>query len=249
MRAIWTAAGMPDEPPHDLRFSPHLVVAFTAAALTGERDLPDHAVLVGPVIGERPADPSFPWEWIDARRRTLLVSMGTNAMDLATDFYDRTVEALRPLADRVQAIVVAPPGVIADPPEHLLVRPRVPMLELLPHLSAVVSHGGLNTVCESLAHGVPLVIAPVKGDQPINASQVAALGAGVRVSFDHASPAALRAAVIAVLDEPAYRAAAGRVRASFQAAGGAGAAADALQALAGTRSKSLVPSVGSPVEM
>jgi len=109
---------------------------------------------------------------------------------------------------------------------------RVPMLELMPHLSAVVSHGGLNTVCEALAHAVPLVIAPIKSDQPVNAAQVAAAGAGIRVRFSRATPEQLRAALLAVLDDPTYRAAADRVRASFIAAGGAPAAATHLERLA-----------------
>src|SRR5258708_21642539 len=95
------------------------------------------------------------------------------------------------------------------------------MLDLLPRLDAVVGHGGLNTVCEALAHGVPLVIAPVKGDQPINAAQVAAAGAGLRVSFARVRPEKLREALTTVLDDPAHRQAAGRVRESVVEAGGA----------------------------
>jgi UDP:flavonoid glycosyltransferase YjiC (YdhE family) len=101
----------------------------------------------------------------------------------------------------------------------------------MPHLDAVVGHGGLNTVCEALAHGVPLVVAPIKGDQPINAAQVVAAGAGRRVRFSgtHVNP--LREALLAVLDDPSYRAAAERVRDSFLVAGGASSAAKHLESL------------------
>jgi MGT family glycosyltransferase len=247
LAAVWTAAGMPGEPPHDLRFSPHLVVAFTGSALTGTAALPHNVALVGPALADRAGGAGFPWDRIDPRRRQVLVTMGTLAMDLATDFYRRIVEALRPLDDRVQAIVVAPDGAIPDPPPNVLVFTRVPVLELMPCLDAVVSHGGLNTVCEALAHGVPLVVAPVKGDQPINATQVAAAGAGLRVRFDRATAAQLRAAVCTVLDDPAYRAAAGRVRESFVAAGGAPAAAGHLERLARTSTLRPPEPVGSDV--
>jgi UDP:flavonoid glycosyltransferase YjiC (YdhE family) len=113
----------------------------------------------------------------------------------------------------------------------MLVRTRVPVLELMPRLSAVVSHGGLNTVCEALSYGVPLVVAPIKGDQPINASQVAAAGAGLRISFDRASVAELREALVKVLDDPAFRKSAQQVGESFAAAGGATAAALHLEQL------------------
>ena len=231
MAAMWSAAGLPGDPPHDLRFSPHLLIAFTGRALTGPLDWPHNAVLVGPALSPRPPDPSFPWDWLDPARRTVLVTVGTLSMDLAREFHARVVDALRPLGDRIQAIVVAPDGTVPDPPAHVLVLPRAPVLELMPRLAAVVSHGGLNTVCEALAHGVPLVVAPIKGDQPINAAQVVAAGAGRRVRFAGVRPGPLREELLAVLDEPSYRAAARRVRASFAAAGGAPAAARHLETL------------------
>ncbi|WP_209439514.1 glycosyltransferase [Kitasatospora phosalacinea] len=231
MADMWTAAGLPGAPPHDLRFSPHLLVAFTGEALTGPLPWPRNAVLVGPALAAREPDRTFPWEWIDPARRQVLVTVGTLSLDLAADFHARTVEALRPLGDRLQAVIAAPDGTVADPPGHVLVRPRVPVLELMPRLDAVVSHGGLNTVCEALAHGVPLLVAPIKGDQPINAAQVAAAGAGRRVRFAHASPQQLRAELLAVLDDPSHAAAARRVQESFAAAGGAPAAADHLETL------------------
>jgi UDP:flavonoid glycosyltransferase YjiC (YdhE family) len=107
----------------------------------------------------------------------------------------------------------------------------VPQLELLPRLDAVVTHAGHNTVCESLAHGLPLVLAPVRDDQPVIAGQVVDAGAGIRVKFGRVRAPELRAAVLAVLDEPRYREAAARVGASLRGAGGAEAAADHLETL------------------
>jgi UDP:flavonoid glycosyltransferase YjiC (YdhE family) len=102
---------------------------------------------------------------------------------------------------------------------------------VLREVDAVVCHGGHNTVCEALARGLPLVIAPIKDDQPIVADQVVAAGAGVRVKFGRVQPAELAAAVRRVLDEPSFRTAAAAVQASFTAAGGAAAAATALEEL------------------
>ncbi|HZM74479.1 MAG TPA: nucleotide disphospho-sugar-binding domain-containing protein [Candidatus Limnocylindrales bacterium] len=238
MAEIWTAGGLPGAPPFDLRFSPHLVIAFTSPALTGDLVWPPNAKLVGPALAERPPTGEFPWDWLDPGRRHVLVSMGTLSLDhAAKGFYARILQALNALNGTVQAVVLAPDGAVTEPPSHVLVRERVPQLELLPHLDAVVSHGGLNTVCEALSHGIPLVIAPVKGDQAINASQVARAGAGLRVSFDRASPAGLRDALLAVLDNAGFRAAAGRVRESFAQAGGAGAAAEHLEQLVGADQK------------
>ncbi|MFJ5885567.1 glycosyltransferase [Kitasatospora cineracea] len=249
MAGLWTAAGLPGPPPHDLRFSPHLLIGFTGEALTGPLAWPDNAVLVGPALAAREPDRDFPWEWLDPTRRQVLVTVGTLSLDLAADFHARMVEALRPLGDRLQAIVAAPDGTVADPPPHVLVRPRVPVLELMPRLDAVVSHGGLNTVCEALAHGVPLLVAPIKGDQPINAAQVAAAGAGRRVRFAHARPQTLRTELLAVLDDPAHAAAARRIKESFAAAGGARAAADHLETLLPARPRPLRTPAPAPAPL
>jgi zeaxanthin glucosyltransferase len=225
-------ADLPPDDPVDPRFSPHLVIAFTTPALTGAAVLPDNCVLVGPALGRRPADPPFPWTWLDPRCRHVLVTVGTLAEHIAHEFYARAVSALAAPEDRLQGIVVAPAGAVPGPPSNLLLADRVPMLELMPRLDAVVCHAGMGTVGEALAHGVPLVLAPIRHDQPIVADQVVAAGAGVRVPFFGGDPAGLRAAVTAVLDEPAYRDAALRVRDSFASAGGASAAAEHLTALA-----------------
>ena len=232
LEALWAEAGLPPGEFCDLRFSPYLVIAFTTPALTGTADFPEHFALVGPAITSRPA-PSFPWERLDPGRRHVLVTVGTVAIDISDDFYARAVEALQPVADRVQGIMVTLPAALPDPPENIIVTERVPLLTLLPQLDVVVCHAGLSTVCETLAYGVPLVVAPVGRDQPITAAQVEAAGAGVRVKYGRVRPDQLRAAIMTVLGDPAYRAAAARLRDSFTAAGGAPAAAQRLEQLAG----------------
>jgi UDP:flavonoid glycosyltransferase YjiC (YdhE family) len=137
----------------------------------------------------------------------------------------------------VQAIVVAPPDVLGPVPPNVLVRESVPQLELLSHLDAVVCHGGNNTVCESLVHGLPLVLAPIRDDQPIVAEQVVEAGAGLRVRFGRVKAPELRAVLTAVLSEPRYREASGRVQESFRVAGGAETAARRLAALAASESR------------
>jgi UDP:flavonoid glycosyltransferase YjiC (YdhE family) len=229
MTTLWTKAGRPGPPPHDLRYSPHLVVAFTIEALIAA-SVPSQVRFVGAATGPRPGV-AFAWDALDPRRRRVLVTVGTLGQDMAADFLRRTVAAVDPVGDRVQAIIVSEEPL--DAPAHVLVVPQVPMLDLLPHLDAVVSHGGLNTVCEALSHGVPLVVAPIRGDQPVNAHQVAATGAGLRVRFDRDPPERLRAAILSVLDDARYRRAALRLRESFAAAGGATTAANLLGGLAG----------------
>lgn len=244
LAALRDEAGLVGAGHVDPRFSPYLLIAFTTAALTGARELPDHYAMVGPALGDRPAVPDFRWDSLDRRRRLVLVTAGTLAADLARDFFGRMVRALDPLADQVQGIINASTDAVPTPPDHVVIAPRLPMLELLPALDGVVCHGGMSTVSEALCHGVPLVIAPIKYDHPIIAAQVSAAGAGIRVHIDRAGPAQLRAAVTAILDDPVYRTGAERIRDSFAATGGASAAARRLEGLADGHATVAAPTVG-----
>ncbi|MCG8915966.1 glycosyltransferase [Actinokineospora sp. PR83] len=231
LRGLWAKAGLPAHAYADPRFSPHLVLSCAAGPLAGPGPFPDHFALVGPTVGTRPDQPDFPWEWLGGRAG-VLVSMGTLADDITARFLREAIAALAPLGERMRAVVVAPPEALPPLPAHVLARRRVPMLDLLPRMSAVLTHGGLNTVSEALAVGVPLVVAPIRHDQPINAARVVGAGAGVRVNFARSTAPVLRAALTGVLDDPALRAGAAAVRDAFAAAGGARAAARHLAELA-----------------
>ena len=231
----WATAGLPADDSLDLRFSPYLVIATTTQALTAAVPMPEHCVLVGAALGSRRTDPSFSWDWWDPGLRHVLVTAGTLSAHLVHGFSARMMAALEPMAGRVQAVLNAAADAMPDPPPHVLVARRVPMLDLMPRLDAVICQAGQSTVNEALAHGVPLVVAPIRLGELVVAEQVTRAGAGIAVSFSEATPAQLAAAVTAVLDEPGYRAHARRIGEEFSAAGGTGAAAAHLVALAAGR--------------
>jgi UDP:flavonoid glycosyltransferase YjiC (YdhE family) len=248
LRGLWRRAGLPEAEYADPRFSDRLIVACTAPALLGApgqddggtaggagavpgEPLPGRCVAVGPLLAERRPSAPFPWELLDCGRRRVLVTLGTLSASVAGDFLRRTGEALAPLADRVQAVVAAPRQVLDRLPAGVLGRPEVPVLDLLRRgeVHAVLCHGGMNTVCESLAHGVPLVLAPIRHDQPLTSARVAALGAGVTVDFATARPQDIREALLTVLDRPEPRRAAELMARRLAGLGGAARAADLLE--------------------
>ncbi|MFB7153649.1 glycosyltransferase [Streptomyces virginiae] len=222
-----------ERPGWDPRFSERLVLVFSTPELVGTTtgDLPPHHAYVGPAFGARPAPPGFPWQRLDPGRRRVLVSLGTLNQEAGARFYDAVLGAAERLADDVQLVLAAPAALVGEVPDHVLLQESVPQLELLPHLDAVVCHAGHNTVCEALAHGLPLVVAPIRDDQPIVARQVVEAGAGIRVRFGRTRAEELRDALTSVLDDPGHRRAARRIQASFAAAGGGAAAADRVEKL------------------
>jgi UDP:flavonoid glycosyltransferase YjiC (YdhE family) len=226
----------------DPRFSPRLVLAFSTPELVGPEGAlkGDQLRFVGPSIAARPTAPDFPWRWLDSGRPTVLVTLGTANTDVGGRFLGVCLEAMRERAARVQTVIADPGGALGadrgtapgQEDKDVLIVPSVPQLALLERVDAVVCHAGHNTVCEALWHGIPIVVAPIRDDQPVVAGQVVDAGAGVRVRFGRVSAARLGAAVDEVLHEPGFRAAAGRIRTAFHAAGGAPAAATHLEHLA-----------------
>ena len=221
----------------DLRFSPKLVIAYSSEELSGRHEeLGETLKYVGPSIAERPADPEFPWHVLPERgeQPIVLISVGTANVAAGGDFLRACAQAV---AERpgIFAVIVDPGAAIGEPPVNSLIVPHVPQLELLPRVSAVVCHAGQNTVCETLYHGIPLVLAPIRDDQPIVAQQAVDAGVAERVRFGRARAEQIGAALDRILTQPGYRAAAEQVAAAFKDAGGAQAAARELERLAEPR--------------
>lgn len=211
----------------DLRFSPDLVLVFSSAEFCGvSQEGPLR--FVGPVLDGRRPSAEARWNAYEVTRPLVVVTLGTASAEMTGRFLDESVRAMRDLGDEVQAVVVRPDGVADD---GVLVVESVPLLRLLEDASVVVCHGGHNTVCESLSFGVPLVVAPIRDDQPIIAQQVVDAGAGIRLRFGRSTAGDIAAAVQEVLTVPEYRLNAKRIRESFAAAGGAPSAAAHLAGL------------------
>ena len=162
------------------------------------------------------------------------VSLGTLFNADAT-FYGNCFEAFRDMD--VQAIMSIGSNVSAaslgQPPPNVSVQPYVPQLEVLQRASAFVTHGGMNSVSESLYYGVPLVVIPQMGEQETVGRRVEELGAGLYLAKRDVTAARLRESVGRALAESRFREQAAVVQQSFRAAGGAARAADAVVAFTG----------------
>jgi MGT family glycosyltransferase len=205
----------------DPRYSDRLVLHFSTRLLVGsDRSFPDHYAFVGAALEHRPAPNDFPFDRLDPDRRLVLVSLGSVNGHIGERFFRAAADALGE-RDDLQGVIVADPDLVPEVPDNVVVRPWVPQLSLVARASALVSHGGQNTVSEALSHAVPMVLAPIRDDQPTIADQVVAAGAGIRIKFGRAGAPQISAALAGVLDDPGYADAAQRLRASYAEAGGA----------------------------
>ena len=134
--------------------------------------------------------------------------------------------------------VVATTGPTVDPaelrpPANAAVHRHLPHHDVLPTCDLVVGHGGHSTTMRTLLHGLPLLVMPAdpRIDQPMVARAVERAGAGLHLDRS-APPAEIRAVVLTLLGDPAYRAAADAVGRRLRGQDGTRAAADRLEALA-----------------
>lgn len=217
-------------------FSPQASIVFSTPSLVGaEHALVDAPyVFVGPTRGEGRREIDFPWDWLRADTRKLLITLGTVSRDRDTRFFEVMMTALAGMP-QVQAVLVAPASLAARAPANVLVRDFIPQLDLLARVDAVVCHAGHNTVCEALMHGLPLAVAPIRDDQPVVARQVIDAGAGLFIRHGKVTPAMARQILEALLDTPSLTQAAARLGDELRAAPGARGAADAILALAPAR--------------
>jgi MGT family glycosyltransferase len=121
--------------------------------------------------------------------------------------YHQALEAVADLPVRVLLTVGRElnPDSLGRAPRNVHIERWVPQQDVLGHADAVVCHGGSGSMLGALSAGLPTVVVPLFADQPQNARRVAEVGAGVAVTPDAGS---IRAAVLHVLEEPSYRAAA-----------------------------------------
>ncbi|HXW06177.1 MAG TPA: macrolide family glycosyltransferase [Vicinamibacterales bacterium] len=180
---------------------------------------------VGPTFTHR-AGIAFPWDAV-RNAPVLYVSLGT-LFNREAGFYRACFEAFGGLD--VQVIMSIGTGLSPDAlgpaPANTIVRPQVPQLEVLERAAAFVTHGGMNSVTESLWNGVPVLVIPQMSEQQIVGHRTQELGAGLLLLKPAATADALRAGVLQLLGEPAFRERARLVRDSFVDAGGAARGAE-----------------------
>jgi zeaxanthin glucosyltransferase len=184
------------------------------------RGLPATFHYVGPLRFPGTQTIPFPWERLDGRP-LIYASLGT--------LQNRTLELFRYIAEAceglpAQLLISHGRGLseeeVATLPGSPLVVPYAPQLEILAKARLTITHAGLNTVLDSLSHGVPMVAIPLTAEQPGIAARVAWTGAGTVIPRPRFTASLLRRSVQAILGSTAAYDAARRVAESIRQAGG-----------------------------
>lgn len=208
-----------------------LVLYYTAEPFEYPRsDWPPNVLLVGPGAWEPPAERL---DWLDGIDRPLVL------VSCSSDFQDdgRLVKlALEALADEEMFVIATTAAV--DPatftaPANARVERYLPHGPIIRRAACVVCHAGMGVTQKALAAGVPVCAVPFGRDQFEVARRVQVSDAGIRLPAMRLRSDRLRAGVRAAMGKTAG---ARQVAAGFANAGGAAAAADALEHLVATGS-------------
>jgi MGT family glycosyltransferase len=140
--------------------------------------VPANVRYVGPQLDDHP-DAGSGDRWADEPSQPLVLVGLSSTVMRQEGLLQRAADALGQA--RVRGLVTTGPAV--DPaaisaPGNVTVTRWVRHADVLPHCSAVITHGGHGTVMKALIAGVPLILVPLGRDQPDNAARVVYAGAG-----------------------------------------------------------------------
>lgn len=190
------------------------------------RLLPSCFHYVGPLRGPERRRGEFPWERLDGRP-LIYSSLGT-LQNARTNLFQCFAEACKGMD--VQLVIAGrSPESLGPLPENVIATSYAPQLELLKKASLTVTHGGLNTVLDSLSCGVPMIVVPLTYEQPAIAMRVVRIGAGEMVPLSRSTPQRIRTAIRNLRSESMYTVRAEAMAVSIKVAGGVVRAAQLIE--------------------
>ena len=192
-------------------------------------NLPQSFHYVGPLRHASPRTIPFPWDKLDGRP-LIYASLGT-LQNRKEALFRQFAEACKDL--NVQLVIThgggLPESVTSTFPGNPLVVSYAPQLAVLSKASLTLTHAGLNTVLDSLTHGVPLVAVPITYEQPAIASRIRWAKVGEVLALQKVNPKRLRHFIEKTLSNMSYALAAQGVKRSIAEGGGANKAATIIE--------------------
>lgn len=188
---------------------------------------------VGPILDGRDHLDSLPVEYsqkIENTKRAgkpiVLISLGT-LYNHRLDFFRACLESFKNFGG---LILLSAGSLISDAEfeqlireasNNVLIRRRLPQLELLKQVDLFLSHAGMNSASESLYFGVPLLLYPQMDEQRMVAERVVELGAGLILTEAEVRGMRIAAKAETILKNSEFRSRARSVGAELKKSGGA----------------------------
>jgi len=156
----------------------------------------------------------------------IIFALGSSAVWIAGDFWDRAIEATQKLGRR--AVLLTGPNVPKSLPDTIRAYSYLPYSKVFPHAAAIVHQAGIGTLAQAMRAGRPQLIVPVAFDQPDNAHRAQGLGLARSIPFRKVTAQRLAVEISILLGSQKYGDAARRMAAELSQTDGAARAAEAL---------------------
>jgi MGT family glycosyltransferase len=153
---------------------------------------------LGPSIYER-KEQSF--DFVKGAKPVIYVSLGT-ILKGAVSFFRMCIDIFR---DENADVILSvgkkfDVSKLKNIPENVHIYKSVPQIKVLKMADVFVTHGGMNSVSEAFAYGVPMVVIPFVSDQPVNAEFVEKLGVGKKLEYKNIDKELLKTTVFDMLE-------------------------------------------------
>jgi UDP:flavonoid glycosyltransferase YjiC (YdhE family) len=161
----------------------------------------------------------------------LIFALGSSAVFVAGDFYQRAARTAAKLNRRAVLVVGKDTGNLP----HIQLGPDIiavdyaPYSKLFARAAAVIHHGGIGTTAQVLRAGKPALFVPVAHDQPDNARRVERLGISRTLPFKKCSSAAMARELEILLGREEIKTRAKDIGKTIRSEDGIGAACDAIE--------------------
>lgn len=133
----------------------------------------------------------------------IYISLGT-IVNNAKSFYRKCIRAF----EREDVHVIMSIGSVVNKdklgkiPDNFSICSFVPQLEVLENTDVFITHGGMNSITESLYYGVPMIVIPFITDQPLNAKRIEELQLGKKLEFRKITSDVIRTTTLSVMKDP-----------------------------------------------
>ncbi len=142
--------------------------------------------------------------FLSAGEKPVLFTAGTGQVH-AAGFFKTAAQAVSELGCRAVFLTSKTDQVPSDLPGSVFVAAYAPFSILLPRAAVMVHHGGIGTLSQCLAAGIPQLVTYMSLDQPDNAARIERLGVGLGTPMPRLTAARLLPLLERCLHDPVIR--------------------------------------------
>jgi MGT family glycosyltransferase len=190
------------------------------------KDFPsENYKFIGSSIYLRSCEKEF--EFPNIKGSLIYISLGT-IINKKKSFYRKCFSAFK---DENVTVILSVGNTIKSSdlgtiPDNFHIYPFVPQLRVLEKTKVFITHGGLNSITESLYFSVPMIVIPFITDQPTNARQIERLKLGKTILPKQVTSETLNRGTLEILNSKAIRENALLMQKEIKSSGGNKAGAD-----------------------